>query len=272
VGPSTGLTMTGFTQQKGRHKLMKTSILLKMIPAVLAIASSVSCGTTPVITGKVQDAFGHPVSGANVNVEGTTFTATTDQEGNYSIQYAPGSVTIKISKPGYTAVNFFASLTTASKYPASTVIIFEMPRKPALWQIGNSEYVEMPTVPVSMTRERRLTFIQDHYVVSTNRLPVLQVGLVKFIDNTNSDMRLLQVSPSGELLLRTYKSDGVLDSLTFVEDAVSIESSVLSRRVNLDSGVYAYVKIKKDTPVAGRYLIVGPVYAFRIDSVKSAIQ
>src|SRR5579872_6560898 len=170
------------------------------------------CGTSPVITGTVQDAFGRPVPGATVNVEGTTFAATTDQQGNYSIEYAPGSVTVHIAKPGYTAVNLFASLTTASKYPASTVIIFEMPKKPSLWQIGSSEYVEIPTVPVSMTRERRLLFVKDHYTIPIDRLPILQAGMLKFLDNTNTNMRLLQVTPSGELLERTYQSDRVLDS------------------------------------------------------------
>ncbi|UUZ86663.1 carboxypeptidase-like regulatory domain-containing protein [Paenibacillus sp. P26] len=99
------------------------------------------------VSGTVKDANGNPVPGATVlayNVSGST---TTDANGKYRLNMAPGTYTLTVSKPGYptesktniqvtagqtTTVNFgeFSSgtisgtVTNASGHPVSGVTIF----------------------------------------------------------------------------------------------------------------------------------------------------
>jgi TonB-linked SusC/RagA family outer membrane protein len=83
---------------KGRlwqHVLSCAAVLLMLVIPVVAFAQNKT------ITGKVTNDNGTPVSGATVQLKGTTSGTTTDADGNYSISAAKGS-TLIISNVGFT--------------------------------------------------------------------------------------------------------------------------------------------------------------------------
>ena len=68
-----------------------------------AFSSVLVFAQTKTVTGTVVDEMGEPVIGANVVVAGTTNGATTDIDGNFSIQDVAGNATLNVSFIGYTS-------------------------------------------------------------------------------------------------------------------------------------------------------------------------
>jgi len=67
-----------------------------------AVSSVLAFAQTKTVTGTVVDELGEPIIGANVIVAGTTNGATTDIDGNFSIQNVDPNATLKVSYIGYT--------------------------------------------------------------------------------------------------------------------------------------------------------------------------
>lgn len=74
-----------------------TSLLMAFV-----ISGVLAFGQTKTVTGTVVDDLGEPVLGANVVVKGTTNGATTDLDGNFSIQNVANDATLQVSFIGYT--------------------------------------------------------------------------------------------------------------------------------------------------------------------------
>src|SRR5690242_19816771 len=69
-----------------RNCWMSTRVLAAWaLPVLLA-----GCSPEPRVTGQVWYEFGKAVSGATVEIQGTTFRSTTDTSGKYSVPYVPG--------------------------------------------------------------------------------------------------------------------------------------------------------------------------------------
>ena len=66
-----------------------------------ALSSVMAFAQTKTVTGTVIDDLGEPVLGANVVVVGTTNGATTDLDGNFTINDVPNDATLKVSFIGY---------------------------------------------------------------------------------------------------------------------------------------------------------------------------
>ncbi len=77
-------------------------LLLVMMMAVVVTTSTVSFAQTGALTGRVTEAANsRPLPGANVVVTGTSFGATTDANGEFTITLKPGSYTVRCSFVGY---------------------------------------------------------------------------------------------------------------------------------------------------------------------------
>jgi TonB-linked SusC/RagA family outer membrane protein len=70
-----------------------------------AISSTLVFAQTKTVTGTVVDELGEPVIGANVVVAGTTNGATTDIDGNFSIQNVANNATLRVTYIGYREQN-----------------------------------------------------------------------------------------------------------------------------------------------------------------------
>lgn len=68
---------------------------------VFVLSGAISFAQTLTVSGTVIDDLGEPVLGANVIVKGTTNGATTDFDGNYSIQNVPADAILRVSFIGY---------------------------------------------------------------------------------------------------------------------------------------------------------------------------
>ena len=86
-------------QTKAFHSLFAAAILA----GILATApwEAIAQSTGRVIEGKVTDAFGEPLPGAAVMVQGSTTGTVTDMDGKYRLILPEGSQTLQISYLGY---------------------------------------------------------------------------------------------------------------------------------------------------------------------------
>ncbi|MBO8130873.1 MAG: TonB-dependent receptor [Candidatus Marinimicrobia bacterium] len=84
----------------------KLKLILLLLIIALVFMQLIVAGTTGKITGTVTDQkTGAPIVGANIIVEGTTLGSATDQNGQFTVLYAPpGNYTVRVSVIGYKEV------------------------------------------------------------------------------------------------------------------------------------------------------------------------
>src|SRR5512139_1348411 len=85
---------------------MRTNVFVKIAAALLVLASAAEAQNTGKVVGKLTDeATGEPLVGAHVLINGTSYGAETDLDGEYVIIKIPsGTYSITASSIGYTPV------------------------------------------------------------------------------------------------------------------------------------------------------------------------
>ena len=131
-----------------------TQITRLLISVATAIALS-ACSKPARVAGKVIDSRNNPISKATVSIEGTQFQTTTDDHGDYSIQYVPGKFTIRASAPDYLFAQLSLEVTQATTFPAAPITLRNLPDR-AQWK----DY---------LTKELPGKTIRDHITGSTYR-------------------------------------------------------------------------------------------------------
>jgi carboxypeptidase family protein len=230
----------------------KKVLLLALLVALLA-----GCSQEPRITGQVSDEFGKPVSGATVQIQGTTLGGLTDSAGKYSVPYVPGNITVDIQKQGFTSAHFSLSIATPMQYPAATVTLVPIPPIPGFYLFRRSDYQSLyyPAAigakPVESVK--RMTFYADsnfkdeEYSVypSGGAVPTFPSGHLKFVDSVNLDtnfFKLVRVGENGRILYRKrVMEERVKDFISVIPEQIRTVDQVLIREADLEPGHYAYV-------------------------------
>ena len=75
---------------------------LKRIRVAVVLLVLVSGCSKKDIEGVIKDPFGNGVAGVSVQILKTQFKTVTDRDGRYSLDYVPGTFTIRYLKDGYT--------------------------------------------------------------------------------------------------------------------------------------------------------------------------
>ncbi len=118
----------------------------------LVLTSCGILGSDAVIEGKVVDNFGNPIAGANVQIENTAFQGTTDNTGQFEIEYAPGTLTLKISLDGYTPHSLDLQINEGLRYPLSKTVLYKKPPRNGVFLVGRDNYI--PLLRASIIRRK----------------------------------------------------------------------------------------------------------------------
>lgn len=245
--------------------------LLGALPLLLVVASSCKKAA---IKGEVLDGFGKPVDNALVQIDGTQFEAHTNGSGKYSVGYVPGSsISVSITKPGYTGTSFKASIATESTYPAASVTIFKIPSDSAISVIAGGKYVPLTQLPM---QDRGVSSVGNFgmstsillYYFDVDSLKILTVrkGATPFVfaDNDAADQKILRLWPEIEMggiraehvAFVRFANNGSLgmmmgdysDRVQIInEDFTVFATGFAVRRPSLDVGEYAFVRYSKGT-------------------------
>lgn len=109
--------------------------------------------TQGIVSGRVTDANGQPVAGAEVSIDRTTLVAVTGADGSYAIDYVePGTYSMAVAKPGYSSVSTQHPVDVASRQ--NTNVNFTMPALPSATLSGTiadnyAKPIEGATVRIS---------------------------------------------------------------------------------------------------------------------------
>ena len=95
------------------------------------------------IEGKVTDVFGNGVAGVAIKIDKSNYTTTTDNTGKYSLEYAPGSFSVKYAKSGYTTMRVDLNLQQKTKFPAEEVVMYPIPKEQGVYYIGDKELIKL---------------------------------------------------------------------------------------------------------------------------------
>ena len=241
-----------------RKKLLCCTFISVLFIILLAALSG--CAKKSEVTGEVLDGFGKPLPGANVNVQNTTFVATTNGNGRYAVGYVPGKVIVTIAKEGCTSAELALDIATESRYPAKSVTLYKLPLEKGIVAFGASDYVPLPKGKLSF-RSKKFPFswdkplFQEFYTVTGEFVAISGGGAeVAFLDNDGQSQQLFAVTATladpdaldraeGVILSRIKKwMDTKDDAMILKDKAVKIAPDVYLRKVTLAAGRrYAFV-------------------------------
>jgi TonB-dependent receptor len=89
------------------HRLSTWAVVFLVLPLTVLAGPLQAQGNTGVVTGKVLNSAGYPLSGAEVSVAGTTLTAVSDEQGSYRFAAVPtGTQTLSFAYMGYGTSSF----------------------------------------------------------------------------------------------------------------------------------------------------------------------
>lgn len=218
-------------------RVLRTA-LLGMAPLLVP---SVVVAQSSVVTGRILDARGEAVIGANVVAEGTTTGAAADIDGNYRFSIAPGTYRIAVTAVGYArqvrSVTLRAGETATQNFTLTDAII-------------DSDEVVV-TGAGTATSRRELTIdvgSVDGGQVDTRTTPSLSTALIGKIPGVQITE---SATPGSEnlIILRGINSFGGGQPLLLV-DGVAVANSMLT---TLDPATIERVEVIKGAAAASLY-------------------
>jgi uncharacterized protein YecT (DUF1311 family) len=226
---------------------MKLRIIFVFLLIVVTLL--IGCGKDEKIEGKVQDIFGNPIKDVTVKIQTTTFSAITDKSGNYSLDYAPGSMKLIFSKEGYTTGILDLNIQQKIYFPAEILGLCPIPSESGIFYV---DFENKRLIKIEENGRMESYFTGENvgywsYVVKFFK-PVLTIkpGKSMFIDRLPYSVIPSTVKENGliyngiwNMAQKSHKYSGFLQDS---QSNIGVEN-LLIRTVELSSGTYAWIKI-----------------------------
>lgn len=237
--------------------------------------------------GEVVDAFGAPLEGVQVSIPGTTFAATTDHKGRYSIAFAPGRFQVRFKLTGYTSASLEFDLATDFVLPAERVILAQVPLEQGVYGIGKTSYKMLARgtlVSESLRCETLYSdapdgafrpFFKETLKVAGDFTIVESGDQMAFLDTEPFSLSLLTVDLDGSVL-EIWRSghERQVFGFTLEESGVKVLApDIRLRTFELPPGRFAFVHdreskasrvVPRSSPVDDTTRISYPVYLFEV--------
>jgi len=212
---------------------------------VLGVILLTGCGKNKRIEGKVQDAFGSPLSDVTVKIEKSAFSAKTDGSGQYSLDYAPGPIKLIFSKKGYTTRELTLNIQQKVHFPAEKMVLYPIPTENGLFyiDIDNKRLVKLDK---NGTMKEREGGAKSYYIQPPKNVPTIKAGKSMFIDEVPYRINLATVNKDGLIYKGDFDILGRYDYYNgFLEDEGERvgKEKLWVRTVDLSPGLYAWVQI-----------------------------
>lgn len=246
-------------------------VMLTTVPATAA--------TKTTIAGKVVDGFGQPVPGVRITVANSAFEATTNANGDYAVESAPGPVAFFYQKAGYSSARLEMELAAAPRTSAQPVTLWPVPPQPGMWFLGQAQYRPLTRGTLAV-ESKEFALSTDQPISRTSYLgcgmptALAETHSLVFLDNDPAEQRLVHVTESGALLtVESYlaASNTKVTVTLPVDDVTEIAEGLALHRVTVTPGRYAFATIGRGFQAVGfedqRDPIIDPVFLFEIRGV-----
>jgi hypothetical protein len=217
--------------------------------------------------GTVLDPFGDGVQGVVVDIVGTKFSATTDSDGNYSLDYAPGEFIVEFRKEGYTSASKTFKVSEKGPVPVEDVVLYPVPDEPGIYYLGEALEPTPVTRIERQDQQGAMSARYKYYAANTEDRLTVPDGSVTFLDAVDGDQRLVAIRGDGLILDVTfYLMSPQIHYGDFREDeATAFETENLwLREADLSPGMYAWVDIGGG-PVLGSRAPGEKAYLFEVE-------
>ncbi len=205
------------------------------------------------IEGEVKDVFGNVLADVLVQVEKSTFTAKTDKNGRYSIDYAPGTFNVVYSKAGFTTMKLNLSIQQKSHFPAQAMMLYPIPSEEGIYYISPTELIKLQPANIIKEDTPGSLFkpgIIEFYSEFSSRPFTIGPGQARFIDTIKHPVRFARLNENNLIYKGNYHLGGIghddIYSAIIEDTGEKIgEEKLLVRTVSLEKGKYAWVDILK---------------------------
>lgn len=248
---------------------IKTAFVFLIMASILIIG----CEKNEKIEGKVEDIFGNPLKDVTIKIQKSTFSSTTDGSGSYSLDYAPGTIALVFSKPGFTTSNLELNIQQKTRYPAEVITLYPIPQEDGVFyiDIANRRLVKLEENGKIETIKPKdyfsLSTSYRHYARNYNPLTLtIKSGKAMFIDRSPYKARFSSVKENGLIYGGNSNIEGNDVYSGFLQDAVSKigDEKLIIRTVELSTGSYALVNMlgnNDNIPKEG-----GSVFGFQVEA------
>lgn len=217
----------------------------------LMIASALMSCSQSGISGKVIDPANKVLEGVTVKVDKSNFITETEPNGEYTIEYAPGSFKLIFSKNGYTTHTLELNITNMTLFPAETIMMYPIPKEKGIYLLEGNRLVSLTPFPIKKNEYRRSNKNYTSYKVDTQNIfksQIIKSDVIKFIDTSPDPIRFARLKKNGliedyysEWMDIKYKYDGFIDDK---QEKVG-EEKILLRSISANPGIYALIGVYK---------------------------
>jgi hypothetical protein len=193
------------------------------------------------------DAFHHPIPGATVAVEGTSFSTVTDSMGKYAVQFVPGQFKVVVKRDGFTTFTSSYNIAQSTSLPASEVMLYPRPTESGIFYIGKEKLVPLAA---SILRSEQvpnpMPFLpgSTRYLLQKGSATVLPEGDALFIDTVSRPVQLAKATSRSGLFLDTAHADSA--GLVKAEaEKVGVEQLTIWK-LHLLPGVYGWFELQEN--------------------------
>ena len=207
--------------------------------AMLLLAA---CGQSAEISGQVVDHDGKPLAGVAVSVEKSTYAATTNESGTYTVPFAPGTFRVGFEKDGYTAASLDLDIQQAVLFPAETVELYPKPDEAGLHLVDSKGLRKLEAAKVEKMKvsEGWNTVTKLH---CSGEGPSVPAGTLRLFDTSAETFMPARLGDYGLFYQpSTSDSEGINGLFKDESERIGQEQLVL-RTLEAEPGRYAYVTI-----------------------------
>jgi len=238
-----------------------TNSLQTLVAGLTGLLLITGCGGKN-IEGSVRDNFGNPLAEVTVAINNSAFSAITNHNGVYKIDYVPGDISLTYSKEGFTDAAATLNISQKAKYPMKDVVLIKIPQKGGIFLVGEDDYIALAKVAVkTKTEEYRFSWNgplkRTWYSIDTSNLTEIAgtARIAAFADAVPSRLRLQQVDSEGQVGEAVAYYMGPKDVFNIIEEEVFQMEGFTIRRAPLDPGIYCFLTV--GTTLMGAAVLMG---------------
>ncbi|NOY25420.1 MAG: carboxypeptidase regulatory-like domain-containing protein [Oligoflexia bacterium] len=156
-----------------------------------------ACGQMA-IDGEVVDVSGAPMTGARVNVIGTTCTGLVGEDGHFAVPCPPGSYTVLITNSNYIEIQKDLEAPESERYDLGKQVMIAIPSSKGLFLFHDNGYESMNDAFLTRTIVNGATKTRRYCLDTKNSTPTnLAPGSHALFDNQTAGWRPFKLDAEG---------------------------------------------------------------------------
>ena len=231
-----------------KFKIGHTKVALSCLLICLISFVSISCSKTG-ISGQVIDPAGKALEGVTIKVDKSSFSTLTDAEGDYIIDYAPGSFKLIFSKDGFTTQKLELNIANKTLFPAESIKMYPIPKKKGVYLLDGNQLVALRPYTIRKSEWKRANKNYTVYNVKFDDysdIPTIESETVNIIDTSPESIKFARLGGDGQI--ENYSSEWMDIKYLyngFIDDKRQKigEEQILLRTINVEPGFYALIEV-----------------------------